>query len=88
MESPPPNPPKCSCYCEEKLRDLAERVDALNNELCRTQEEVRQLRGNRQDFGGMVVPVVTSAEVPRDTSEVTMDASEHLLLGSPLDLGQ
>ena len=79
MESPP-----SKCQCEDRLRDLAERVEVLNSQVFKLKEEVGQLRGD-QEFGGMVVPGVTS-EVPRDASEATMDASEHLLLGSPLDL--
>ena len=77
VESPP-------CHCKDLLTDLAERVEVLNSQVFRLKEELGQLRGDRE-FGGMVLPGATS-EVPQDASEATMDASENLLLGSPLDL--
>ena len=75
---------KCNCECEDRLMELAEKVEVLNGQVFHLKEEVGQLRGDRE-FGGMVLPGATS-EVPRDASEATMDASEHLLLGSPLDM--
>ena len=53
MKSPP-----SKCQCEDRLRDLAERVEVLNSQVFKLKEEVRQLRGDQQEFGGMVVPVL------------------------------